>query len=192
MIQVPHPHSSHQAQYSPLTSLIWRSIMSMDTTFLTPDTRQLVWRTSRMYNYPLTPSHLPSLPLTSPTPSLPHSLSPPPLPPSLTPSHLPHSLTPSLPHSLSPPPLPPSLRKVTLMEDRESVIHLRNLSLQPANNEEEGGRGQGRDLQCIYTTLCSTELAVSGRHKSRHGRGMLVPLTPASGPLPPPSSPRPQ
>ena len=24
------------------------------------------------------------------------------------------------------------------MEDRESVIHLRNLSLQPASNEEEG------------------------------------------------------
>ena len=29
-------------------------------------------------------------------------------------------------------------RKVTLLEDRESVIHLRNLSLHPANDEEEG------------------------------------------------------
>lgn len=29
------------------------------------------------------------------------------------------------------------LPKVTLLEDRESVIHLRNLSLHPANNEEE-------------------------------------------------------
>ncbi|CAI8004769.1 Kinesin-like protein KIF6, partial [Geodia barretti] len=29
------------------------------------------------------------------------------------------------------------LPKVTLMEDRESVLHLRNLSLHPANNEEE-------------------------------------------------------
>ena len=29
-------------------------------------------------------------------------------------------------------------RKVTLLEDRESVIHLRNLSLHPASNEEEG------------------------------------------------------
>ena len=34
-----------------------------------------------------------------------------------------------------------SCSKVTLMEDRESVIHLRNLSLHPTNNEEEGGCG---------------------------------------------------
>ena len=29
------------------------------------------------------------------------------------------------------------------MEDRDSVLHLRNLSLQPANNKEEGGCGRG-------------------------------------------------
>ena len=71
--------------------------MRVATTFLTPDMRLLVLKTSRER----------------------HAL-----------SHLP--MTPP-PHSS------PSLRKVTLMEDRDSVIHLRNLSLHPATNEEEGG-----------------------------------------------------
>ena len=60
----------------------------------------------------------------------------------------------------SPPPstssFPPSLRKVTLLEDRESVIHLRNLSLHPANNEEEGGCGLW--VWSIYYTMYYTAL----------------------------------
>lgn len=62
-------------------------------------------------------------------------------------------------------------RKVTLLEDRESVIHLRNLSLHPANNEEEGGCGLYWGTEYTVVCLYSIKLAVLGRHQQDDGRG---------------------
>lgn len=41
-------------------------------------------------------------------------------------------------HDVSPSTHPPLVRKVILLEDEDGNIHLKNLSLHPATNEEEG------------------------------------------------------
>lgn len=66
------------------------------------------------------------------------------------------------------------LRKVTLLEDSEAVIHLRNLSLHQANNEEEGGCGFQSGCGIIPNPpSCSSQLAVPGRHQQNDGGGKV-------------------
>lgn len=61
----------------------------------------------------------------------------------------------------------PCLRKVMLLEGEDGNIHLKNLSLHLASNEEEG------NIYCVTVLLidllvgfccCSFELALCGRH----------------------------
>lgn len=64
-------------------------------------------------------------------------------------------------------------RKIQMMEDSDGIIHLKNLSLHPAANEEEGEREESVVYlfanQILFIT--SFELAISWRHKQNDCRG---------------------
>ena len=50
-------------------------------------------------------------------------------------------------------------RKVQMMEDSDGIIHLKNLSLHPAANEEEGERNERDVFVCdLSTAMCFIQL----------------------------------
>lgn len=68
-------------------------------------------------------------------------------------------------------------RKVVLLEGEDGNVHLKNLSLHPATNEEEGKNIH----QCMYDRVItlpafcsSTKLAFLRGHQQNDGRGVLL------------------
>ena len=70
--------------------------------------------------------------------------------------------------------LPEFYSKVQMMEDSDGNMHLKNLSLHPAANEEEGEEDKrvGFFIDCCVFHLCSFELAISWRHKQNDCGGI--------------------